>query len=156
MPFPTVRSKGRVLAVALGSVVAVAAATATPSQVDASSTHLHFGKHTQVLNGLDNPRQLSVAPNGDLLVAEAGHGSYNPDNCAGSGQNQMCVGRSGSVLRIGRHGHHKTVMKGLLSGAGADGSFAVGSDGASKRLDGPYYSIITYAPPDILPQGLPG
>jgi hypothetical protein len=60
------------------------------------------------------------------------------------------------VLRIGRHGHHKTVMQGLLSGAGADGSFAVGSDGAAKRLDGPYYSIITYAPPDVLPQGLPG
>jgi len=113
-------------------------------------------KHKVVWTGFDNPRQLQTTPNGDILIANAGHGGKA---CQGHGQNAICVGASGSVQRIsfGKHGPAiKTVMSRLLSGAGPDGSFAVGSDGASKRLGGPYYSIITYAPPDVIPHGLPG
>ncbi len=150
--------RSRAIAVSLGSVAALAAAAGVSPSVGASVTnaaHPHFDKHAIVVSGLDNPRQLSLTTNGSLLVAEAGHGSYNPDNCAGHGENATCAGKSGKVAVI-RHGAAHKVMAGLLSGAAKDGSFAVGSDGASKRLGGGYYSIITYAPPDEIPQGLPG
>lgn len=140
------------MTVALGSVAAVAAATTAPSQVGAVTTSApHFDKHSVVVSGLDNPRQISTLGNGDILVAEAGHASANPENCQGD----TCVGKSGSVVRV-HDGAAKDVMKGLLSGGSLDGTFAVGSDGASKRPGGAYYSIITYAPPDVIPGGLPG
>ncbi|MBA2559242.1 MAG: ScyD/ScyE family protein [Propionibacteriales bacterium] len=148
-------SRGRILAVSLGSALAVTAAATTPVQVDASSAQALLGKHRQVLAGLDNPRQLSRTPNGDLLVAQAGHGSSNPDNCFKDPEfGVVCVGKSGSVIRLHR-GNANEVMKGMLSFASRDGSDATGSDGAGKRPGGGYYSVITYAPHSVIPQGLP-
>jgi hypothetical protein len=46
-------------------------------------------------------------------------------------------------------------MTGLMSAAGADGTFAVGSDGADRVPGGPYQAIETYAPPSQVPPGLP-
>jgi hypothetical protein len=148
--------RARLAALAVGCIAALAAATTFPAGVDASTTTgPRFDKHRVVTTGLDNPRQLSVLPNGDLLVAEAGHGGNNPDNCFGRGEDQFCIGKTGKVTRI--HGDTvKRVMTGLLSGASKDGSFAVGSDGASKRLGGGYFAIITAVPPGAVPQGLPG
>jgi hypothetical protein len=149
------RSRGRAAALVLGSTAAVAAASFAPSSGVAAtdgSAPAHFTKHTAVATGLDNPRQLALAPNGDIIVAEAGNGGKA---CAGQGQNATCVGRTGSVTRIHAGAAHE-VVEGLLSGAGKDGSFAVGSDGAGKRAGGPYFAIVTYAPQDVIPQGLPG
>ena len=146
----------RLALIGAGAVTALAASTVLPSSVDASTVDkARFDKHAVVVSGLDNPRQLSFMANGRLLVAEAGHGSKNPAHCSGHGDNRMCVGVTGkvSVIRNGRT-HH--VMTGLLSGAGPDGSFAVGVDGASRRAGGPFFGIVTYAPPDVIPQGLPG
>lgn len=147
---------GSVLALALASLVTVPANSTAPVGAHAESTP-KLGKHVMVTSGLDNPRQLNLTPNGDVIVAEAGHGSYNSANCSGSGGNRTCVGRTGSVIRI-HNGHAHTVISGLLSGAGPDGSFATGGDGVSKRSGnrGAYFSIVTYAPPDLIPQGLPG
>lgn len=103
--------------------------------------------------GLDNPRQISLTVNGGLVVAEAGHGGRH---CVGSGQNQTCVGFTGTVS-VYRGGHRREVMTGLISGAGSDGSFATGPDGASRRPGGGrYLAAMTYAPPQALPPGVRG
>jgi hypothetical protein len=109
-------------------------------------------RHRVVVTGLDNPRQLSIAPSGRLLVAEAGHGGKH---CQGEGEDAECVGKTGR-LSVVRNSHRYTVADRFLSGAGGDGSFAVGMDGAGKRAGGRYFAIVTYAPPDVVPQGLPG
>lgn len=151
-----IRKRGRVVATSCGAVLALATAAAVPVQVAASpQAEPRFTKHSTVVMGLDNPRQLSVTANGNLLVAEAGHGSTGGKNCFDDAHGEVCVGKSGAVLRY-RQGKPSQVMSGLLSGAGKDGSFATGPDGASKRVGGPYYAIITSAPPDLIPSGLPG
>jgi hypothetical protein len=153
-----VRSRGRAAALVLGSIAAIAAASFVPSDgiaATSSSARPHFSKHIAVASGLDNPRQLSLAGNGDVIVAEAGRGSNDGQHCQGTGENAFCVGRTGAITRIHAGKAHR-VVTGLLSGAGKDGSFAVGSDGAGKRAGGPYFAIVTFAPPDIVPQGVPG
>ena len=150
-----VRSRSRAAGLVLGSIAALAAASFVPSNGIAAtspSAKPHFSTHTAVAAGLANPRQLSLAPNGDIIVAEAGRGGKT---CQGQGQDAICVGRTGAVTRIHAGTAHE-VVDGLLSGAGKDGSFAVGSDGAGKRAGGPYFTIITYAPQDVIPNGLPG
>lgn len=135
------------LALAASTVTAVGAAQAPPSGPK-------FAKHKIVAGGLDNPRQLSLTPNGRLLVAQAGHGSYKPAQCVGEGDETQCVGSSGKVTVIGKKGRWNPMSR-LLSAAGPDGTFAVGSDGASKRRRGAFYTIMTYAPPDLMPSGVP-
>ncbi len=141
------------------SGVAVLSAVALATAPSASSTTLHRSgaappKPTVVQRGLDNPRQISFTRNGRLVIAEAGHGSYQKSHCGG-GRRPTCVGLTGKVSVIS-HGKYRRVMTGLLSGAGPDGTFAVGSDGASKRPGGRYEAIITYAPPEAFPNGIPG
>src|SRR3954454_1785414 len=110
-------------------------------------------------NGLNNPRQLSLVAGKVLLIAEAGSGGTT---CSGTGEDEMCVGATGSeggVLypQYGTNRDHREVVTGFLSGAGPDGSFAVGSDGVSQRsVHKPIYVQETFAPPDIIPAGLPG
>ncbi|MBA2445679.1 MAG: ScyD/ScyE family protein [Nocardioidaceae bacterium] len=152
-PWSAPHSRGVLAAAA--SVATLASASVMPQTVNATiRPEPRVAEHTVVAAALDNPRQLSLTPSGRLLVAQAGHGSYQSENCAGSGGDQFCVGLTGRATVV-RHGRTRDVMRPLLSGAGPDGSFAIGSDGASKRPGGPYYSIITYAPPDIIPDGIP-
>ncbi|MBA2638793.1 MAG: ScyD/ScyE family protein [Nocardioidaceae bacterium] len=104
--------------------------------------------------GLDNPRQISLTTNGGLVVAEAGHGADRDDRCVGEGGGTVCVGFTGSVS-VYRDGRRREVMGGLISGAGEDGSFAIGADGAGRRPGGgPYLAAMTYAPPRFLPPGV--
>ena len=145
-----VRRRGRLALLGAGAVTALAAGMLAPTGVDAtvvSASKARFGKHTVVVSGLDNPRQLSFTANGRLLVAQAGHG--------GPCSHGQCVGTTSKVSVI-RHGKVKNVMQGLLSGAEKDGTFATGVDGASRRPNGPFYGIVTFAPPDLIPRGLPG
>ncbi|MFY0409089.1 ScyD/ScyE family protein [Solicola sp. PLA-1-18] len=107
-----------------------------------------------VVSGLDNPRQLTQTPSGKLLIAQAGHGSYQKKNCVGTGEDTQCIGLTGKVTLVS-NGKKKNVMRGLLSAAGPDGTFAVGSNGAAKRRGGPYLSVISYAPPESFPAGIP-
>ncbi len=106
-----------------------------------------------IASGLDNPRQISLTVNGGLVVAEAGHGGRH---CVGSGQDATCIGFTGTVS-VYRDGHRREVMTGLISGAGEDGSFATGADGAGRRPgNGSYLAVMTYAPPQALPPGVSG
>ncbi|MFL6136432.1 MAG: ScyD/ScyE family protein [Frankiaceae bacterium] len=114
---------------------------------------------TVVVSGLNNPRQLSLLSGQDvLLVAEAGRGG---SACTGSGQDQTCVGATGAISAVlGPQTASSTkplrIVERLLSGAGPDGSGAVGSDGVSARTLNRIYVQMTWAPPDVIPQGLPG
>jgi hypothetical protein len=120
-----------------GTAVVAALGLALPASATGSA---HTGKKaTVVLSGLNNPRQLSAAPNGDLILAESGRGINSPTTCVGTGQNRGCIGRSGRVLVI-RGGSHHAVLKHLLSEAGADGTFGGGAVGAS-RYAGRYFAI---------------
>lgn len=139
-------------ACALG-IAALAAPAMVSAQADpAPADPLAKVKHKVVVDGLDNPRQLTMTPSKRLLVAQAGHGG---EDCVGGSGEQQCAGDTGKITVIGPRGKWNPIAH-LLSVAGPDGSFAVGSDGASKRPRGAYYAIITDAPPDLLPEGAPG
>jgi hypothetical protein len=84
-----------------------------------------------VAKGLDNPRQLSRTKGGALVLGLAGRGD------------------STAKLGVIKNRHIRYVMRGFPSFADADGSFAVGMNGASKRPGGAYYGLVTprMAPP---------
>lgn len=88
-----------------------------------------------VADELNNPRQLSWSADGRILVvAEAGSGAKTPEDCTGEGEEQICLGPTGSVTEVFRPHRAEPfverVVEGLPSVAGPDGSFAVGTNGA--------------------------
>jgi glucose/arabinose dehydrogenase len=108
-----------------------------------------------IATGLDNPRHLSLSPNGrTLYVAAAGRAG---NTCFGPRRARTCFGYSGRILALsptGDGGAARTVAGGLLSVAGPDGSFATGPDGVSAGPDGRVVTVVTSATPrDIA--GLP-
>lgn len=145
------RGHPRVLVGTIGAFALAGAAAAAPSTVNAAAdAGPLMAPHVVIASGLDNPRQLQRLTVGDFIIAEAGHGANDPDNC----QQGFCVGITSKVTRF-RNGHAAHVMTGLVSAAGEDGTFATGADGASHRPNGPYYSIITGGSADDVPPGLP-
>jgi glucose/arabinose dehydrogenase len=94
--------------------------------------------YTVVADHLDNPRGISIAPNGDVYDAEAGAGGRLcfPGN--------QCGGFTGSVLRV-HDGVALPVLSGLVSIAGKDGTFAVGSDDVVPVPGGGLGMIVTSA-----------
>lgn len=84
-----------------------------------------------VADGLNNPRQLSFAPNGDLYIAEAGTGGTGP--CLDDDEGEVCYGRTGSVTRI-RGGVATRVLTRLPSLAGAGGFGASGPSDIAVRM----------------------
>lgn len=118
-------------------------------------------RHTVVVSGLNNPRQLAFGPHGSLLIAEAGRGSLHPDssNCFPGPEGTTCVGTTGSVSLVPFPGwQHNSkpwrIVTGLLSGAAPDGGSAVGSDGVSYG-SGRLLIQETFVPPEVLGPGLP-
>ena len=86
-----------------------------------------------VARGLDNPRGLSLAPNGALFVAEAGEGG---DECFGGGpEGRSCYGESGAVTRI-KNGNQARVVRDLPSFAGEGGFAAAGPHDVSLTGEG--------------------
>lgn len=65
-----------------------------------------------VMSGLDNPRGLAFAANGDLYVAEAGRGGTHP--CLEVRGVAFCYGPTGAISRL-RHGRQQRVATGLPS-----------------------------------------
>lgn len=115
-------------------------------------------KPVVVVSHLNNPRQLDLVGDDELLIAEAGKGgtvkSTGPDG------EDTFIGPTGSVSvvylpQFARHTMPTRIVRGLMSGAGADGSFAVGSDGVAARTPhGRIYVQETFAPPSALPASL--
>jgi hypothetical protein len=131
------------LAVAVG-VVGAGSASAAPSSGVAVKT---------VVSGLDNPRDLAFGPDRRLYVAEAGHGG--PTCINGGPEGRVCLGLSSAISRINIHvGTSRRVVRGLISTAAPDGTFATGVDGisfAGRRL----YGIETESSAVVPPTGLP-
>src|SRR5436190_17434401 len=111
------------LACALG--VAVVSTLVVSASSVASGSHAHM---TVIASGLDNPRDLAFGPGGRLFLAEAGHGG---SRCIPGGEEgDFCVGFTSKidVVKVARH-RVRTVIDGLVSTAGKDGSAATGVDG---------------------------
>jgi hypothetical protein len=145
--------------------VALAAGTAPASAHESREGrhrwwHDHDGESAApvaLTSGLNNPRQLSLVDNHLLLIAEAGRGG---STCEGPPGEETCAGPTGSIGAVwlpqwGTDRDHTDVVTGLLSVAGPDGSFAVGSDGVAARKHRIYIQE-TFLPPDLLPEPAPG
>ena len=90
----------------------------------ASAHGNHHGSHSSVIaSGLNNPRQLSFSPDGDLYIAEAGTGGTGP--CMAGPEGETCFGLSGSVTKVPR-GKQSRVLTGLPSLASPEGGGAIG------------------------------
>jgi len=110
--------------------------------------HAQPGAPTVLVSGLNNPRQLSVMANGQLLIAEAGAGGTTR---LGSGKHATFIGTTGSVSLVpdpatGSNETPHRVLSGFLSASSAGGVAATGSDGVSARYRGAIKVIETYAP----------
>ncbi|HYW29517.1 MAG TPA: ScyD/ScyE family protein [Gaiellales bacterium] len=128
------------LACALG-VAAVAMLAVSATSV-AARPHAHM---TVIASGLDNPRDLAFGAGGRLFVAEAGHGG---SRCIPGGeQGDTCIGFTSKIgiVNIAKH-RVRTVIDGLVSLAGKDGSGATGVDGIDVLGRSSIYGIITGAP----------
>src|SRR3954453_11488022 len=112
------------LACALG--VAVVSTLVVSASSVASGSHAHM---TVIASGLDNPRDLAFGPGGRLFLAEAGHGG---SRCIPGGPEggDTCFGFTGkiAVVNVAKH-RVRTVIDGIVSLAGRDGSGATGVDG---------------------------
>jgi hypothetical protein len=111
-----------------------------------------------VVSHLNNPRQISLVGDDELLIAEAGNGGTI--KTTGPDGEPTYIGNSGAVVAVllpqfAHLARPVTLVRHLMSGAAKDGSFAVGSDGVDAR--GPHGRIFvqeTLAPPNVLPIGL--
>ena len=128
---------------AAAGVAAGAIALALPGLASRSG-----GGFTVVADGLNNPRQLSIAPSGAIYVAEAGRAGPQCDK-----KKENCFGFSGSITRIAG-GRKVRVVRRLFSAGGPGGLFAVGADGVSVGPGGVLY-IAMATPSCKLPPGLP-
>lgn len=95
------RRTGGVLLSALALTAAAVGVAAAPATAD--------GHIRVVATGLDSPRGITVAANGDLFVAEAGTGGdicVPPDAPA---EEQVCLGETGAITRISAAGQQRVV-----------------------------------------------
>ncbi len=110
---------------------AVAALTVSGTiPANAGATGHHDGRPsspTVIAEGLNNPRQLSFARNGDLYVAEAGTGGSGPCMTGPEG-GPVCFGTTGSITRISSRGWQSRVLTGLPS---------LADEGTGTRAIGP-------------------
>jgi hypothetical protein len=134
--------------------IACALGIAAVSMLAASASSVAAGQHahmTVIASGLDNPRDLAFGPGGRLFLAEAGHGG---SRCiTGGEEGDTCIGFTSKigVVNIAKH-RVRTVIDGLVSLAGKDGSGATGVDGIDVLGRSSIYGIITGSrdavPPD--------
>jgi glucose/arabinose dehydrogenase len=120
---PTTSITSTALALALAFALALAGCGSSASTITspASSTPspAHSTKRTVFATGLANPRQLTVATDGTVYVAEAGNGG------TGDCGQRICVGETGSIARID-DGRAVDVVSHLPSVSSAGGQDASG------------------------------
>src|ERR671935_537418 len=124
----------RIRVLAFAALTACAAVALTTSSAGAAPS----ATVTTVVSGLDNPRDLALGPNGNLYVAEAGHGGKAAcfsDPEIGS----ACVGFTSKISRVDV-AHHSVdrIARGFVSIADPHGFAATGVDGISDARGGPH------------------
>jgi hypothetical protein len=95
-----------------------------------------------IASDLDNPRGLTIGPNGALYVTEAGRGGAGP--CIPSPTNpnaSVCYGATGALTRI-ENATVTRVVTGLPSLAAPDGSEATGAHDVAFDVTGQPYVLI--------------
>ncbi len=141
-------------AILVGSAIVAAVTLSIPASGAPTGSHGQLreklAKHKVILTGLNNPRELSRTPNGDLLLAVAGRGFAGPGRCSNTPEGPSCIGQNGHVIRIGGTGAH-VVVRGVLSSSGPDGTFGGGAVGASKRAGSGYYVVVSPGPNHPVP-----
>jgi hypothetical protein len=145
-------------AAVLSSAVAASAAFAAAG-TEGAKPAAHKTGVSVIASGLDNPRGLTLAFGGGLLVAEAGRGGSGP--CTGSPENPdelQCLGASGAITWIGnvpfggpesaptegagKPWRQRELVGGLPSLAVEDGSGATGPHHVSWYGPGSYVASI--------------
>ena len=129
--------RSRSLVVGL-TVALISLAGALPASAGGSGhgSHPNPMTPTVIAQGLNNPRQLAFAANGDLYVAEAGAGGAGPCFPGPEGGN-VCFGTTGSVTKVSARGGQMRVLTGLPSLAGeGDGSQASGPSDVDPLVGG--------------------
>jgi sugar lactone lactonase YvrE len=128
---------------AAAAVAAVSAAAVPAAQAATVET---------VARGLDNPRSVSIGPDGAVYVANTGRAGRR---CQGEGDEALCLGPTGRIVRVTADGSKSTVAGGFMSVAGPGGPFAQGLHGVSVAPDGTVFAVTGSAPPRDIRQ-MPG
>jgi DNA-binding beta-propeller fold protein YncE len=115
----------------LAAVAAVAAVSAVAVPTASAATF------ETVATGLDNPRSVAFH-DGAVYVANAGRGGRQ---CQGEGEEAMCMGTTGRIVRVAADGSKSTVARGMISLAGPGGPFAGGLHGVSVAPDGTVFGV---------------
>ncbi len=126
------RERGRITGLLVSAAAALACALAaapadaaharhTPRAHRAGETLSGYGGSTitTIASGLNQPKKLSIAPDGSLLVAESGSGEPSSE-CIAEPES-VCLSHSASIGRITPWGQVSTALGGLPSIAGAGG-----------------------------------
>jgi hypothetical protein len=139
-------TRALVTCAALGLVLAAPAATAVAQQ-----------RPKILARGLDNPRGITIGPDGRLYVAESGRGGSGPCMPGPEG-GTVCFGRSGAITRIDpRGGRQRRIVSRLPSlGRQQTGAEAIGvSDISFSRRREAFVTVGLGANPSVRPT-LPG
>lgn len=93
---------------ALCLTLAAAASAGAPALADEHATY------EVVASGLNSPKHLSFAPNGDLYVAESGAPSEDAGTCLDHPEfGTTCLNDSSSITKVSRKGGQSRVVTGL-------------------------------------------
>jgi len=112
-----------------------------PSQAMASTE----AQVTTLATGLDNPRDIALAPwGGGIFVAEAGHGA-DPGSkecvpAAEAGEEPTCVGFTSGISRINGSSRHR-ILSGFVSLAEPSGFAALGISGIDASWWGNFATV---------------
>jgi hypothetical protein len=132
---------------ALLGVVALIAPLTTAAVAEASAR----GSVTTVISHLDNPRGLVVGQDGQLYVAEAGHGGSDcPPGAKGPEGQPVCFGTTGNFTRVAR-GVATRMARGFASIAGPGGMGAEGASAAAQSRNGSWNLLMGLSPHETIP-----